>query len=265
MKRRRLFQGVLVTSVITILSGCQIKTVKSNQSVKESEEMTIEKKEINQSTSSQSKEEHSKTKESEMKTFPSGSLLQAVTDIDSAKVQEILQDKSYPIDEMNEKGETPLLIATHQNAVEIAKLLIDRGASINKQDQIFDSPYLYAGAQGKTEILAYMLEKQEPNQQIFNRFGGNALIPAAEKGHIENVKLLLADGRVKIDHQNNYGYTALIEAVALRDGSAVYQQIVKVLLEAGANKTLKDNTGRTAEDYARSLGYTEMLHLLTSN
>lgn len=141
-------------------------------------------------------------------------------------------------------------------------MLIDAGADINLQDQISDSPYLYAGAQGKTEILTYMLEKQVPDQQKVNRFGGNALIPAAEKGHLENVKLLLKDGRVSIDHQNNYGYTALIEAVALKDGSSIYQQIVKVLLEGGADKTLKDNTGRTAEDYARSLGYSELLNIL---
>ena len=97
-----------------------------------------------------------------------------------------------------------------------------------------------------------------------NRFGGNALIPAAEKGHLENVKLLLADDRVNIDHQNNYGYTALFEAVALRDGSAIYQEIVQVLLDNGANKELRDNYGKTAEDYARELGYSQLLTQLTT-
>lgn len=107
------------------------------------------------------------------------------------------------------------MIAVHHNMIDIAKILVDHGANINLQDHIQDSSYLYAGAQGKTEILAYMLENSEPDQSIVNRFGGNALIPAAEKGHLANVKLLLTDGRVDIDHQNHYGYTALIEAVAL--------------------------------------------------
>ena len=109
-----------------------------------------------------------------------------------------------------------------------------------------------------------MLKNGEPDQQIVNRFGGNALMPAAEKGHLENVKLLLADERVNIDHQNNYGYTALIEAVALRDGSAIYQEIVQVLLDNGANKELRDNYGKTAEDYARELGYSQLLTQLTT-
>ncbi|VEE80833.1 ankyrin repeat-containing protein [Enterococcus hirae] len=167
------------------------------------------------------------------------------------------------IDEQNEKGESPLLIAVHHNMIDIAKILIDHGANINLQDHIQDSPYLYAGAQGKTEILAYMLENSEPDQSIVNRFGGNALIPAAEKGHLANVKLLLTDGRVDIDHQNHYGYTALIEAVALRDGSKIYQDIVRELLAHGANKELRDNQGKTAEDYARELGYDQLLSQLT--
>lgn len=197
-----------------------------------------------------------------MPDYPPGSLLQAVSSGQAAEVAAILKDPDYPIDETNELGETPLLIATHQNQVAIAQQLIDAGANINLQDNIQDSPYLYAGAQGKSEILAYMLNRGTPDQNIVNRFGGNALIPAAEKGHLENVKLLLADGRVDIDHQNNYGYTALIEAVALRDGSEVYQAIVAELLRYGADPSLRDNAGKTAADYAAALGYGNILQQL---
>jgi uncharacterized protein len=192
----------------------------------------------------------------------SGELIQAVENNDLEKVREILQDTSYPINETNDKGETPLLIAAHENYIEAAKLLIEAGADINQQDHIQDSAYLYAGAQGKTEILKYMMEHAEPNQAVVNRYGGNALIPAAEKGHLDNVKLLLADGRVDIDHQNNFGYTALIEAVALTDGSVVYQQIVQELLAHNANKELRDDSGRTALDYAKEKGYIKMIELL---
>lgn len=191
--------------------------------------------------------------------YQAGSLLTAVEANDSEKVKTILASADYPINEQNDRGESPLLIATHNNQVEIAKALIKAGADVNLQDHIQDSAYLYAGAQGKTEILTFMLENSQPNQQIYNRFGGNALIPAAEKGHLDNVKLLLEDGAVNIDHQNNYGYTALIEAVALRDGSKIYQDIVKELLVYGADKTLRDNYGKTAEDYAKELGYQAML------
>lgn len=197
-----------------------------------------------------------------MEIFEAGSLIQAVTNNDNELTKRILEDKTYNINEVNQQNESALLIATHNNFVEIAKVLIDHGADVNQQDNIQDSPYLYAGAQGKTEILAYMLKNSQPNQQIYNRFGGNTIIPAAEKGHLDTVKLLLEDGTVDINHQNNYGYTALIEAIALTDGSKVYQDIVAELLKYGADKNLKDNYSKTATDYARELGYGNILKML---
>lgn len=191
-----------------------------------------------------------------------GELLQAVEEKDVQKVKEILARSNATINETNDKKETPLLIATHENDIEIAKLLIDAGADINQQDAIQDSTYLYAGAQGKTEILRYMMEHAKPNQQVRNRFGGNALIPAAEKGHLDNVRLLLTDEQVDIDHQNDSGYTALIEAVALTDGSKVYQEIVQELMDAGVNQNLRDRYGKTALDYAKEQGYRKMIEIL---
>ncbi|MHC5267894.1 ankyrin repeat domain-containing protein [Enterococcus sp. LJL98] len=199
------------------------------------------------------------TKERVSVTYSVEDLIKAVEENQIEEVKEILKQKHELVNEQNAQGETALLFATQQNQVAIAKQLIDAGADINLQDTIQDSPYLYAGAQGRTEILAYMLEKATPDQQIVNRYGGNALIPAAEKGHVANVKLLLADGRVAIDHQNNFGYTALIEAVALRDGSPIYLEIVQELLKYKADASLRDNSGRTAEDYAKELGYMDIL------
>lgn len=198
-------------------------------------------------------------------TFKTGTLITAVEKNDLTTVKTVLKDNDYLIDETNSKQETPLLIATHKNYIDIAKVLIDAGADVNKQDAIQDSPYLYAGAQGKTEILTYMIEKSNPNQKIYNRFGGNALIPAAEKGHLDNVKILLNDKKVAIDHQNNFDYTALIEAVALTDGSKVYQDIVKELLAHHANTELRDASGKTALDYAIEKNYQEIASLLKNH
>lgn len=197
--------------------------------------------------------------------FESGALILAVQNNDLTTVKMILKDHDYPIDETNSRQETPLLIATHENYIEVAKALVDAGADVNKQDALQDSPYLYAGAQGKTEILTYMIEHTNPNQKIYNRFGGNALIPAAEKGHLDNVKILLKDGQVNIDHQNNFDYTALIEAVALTDGSKVYQDIVKELLAYHANTDLRDASGKTALDYALELDHQEIASLLKNH
>ncbi len=165
-------------------------------------------------------------------------------------------------DHVNENNESDLLAAVHNNDVNEALRLINLGANVNLQDKIQDSPYLYAGAQGRTEILEYMLKYADIDFSVVNRFGGNTLIPAAEKGHVDNVKLLVADDRIDLDFQNNFGYTALIEAVALTDGSEVFVEIVKILVDSGADTSIHDNYGKTALDYAISLGYTEIESLL---
>ena len=244
---------VLVLSLGLFLTGCEKAPSKIKDETKESSVTQV-------SSTSETSTQKEETKE--MEVFEAGSLIQAVMNNDIEFTKRILEDKTYNINEVNQQNESALLIAAHNNFVEIAKVLIDHGADVNQQDNIQDSLYLYAGAQGKTEILAYMLKNSQPNQQIYNRFGGNTIIPAAEKGHLDTVKLLLEDGTVDINHQNNYGYTALIEAIALTDGSKVYQDIVAELLKYGADKNLKDNYGKTATDYARELGYGNILKML---
>ena len=44
-----------------------------------------------------------------------------------------------------------------------------------------------------------------------NRFGGTALIPASEHGHAATVRILI-DAGVPMDHANELGWTALLEA-----------------------------------------------------
>lgn len=246
---------LLLFGTTLLLASCSSNKTNKISSTTETTESISEIKEPIETT------EYSQ-KEIKIMSFEKGSLIKAVENNDKHLVNQILQTKDYDINEVNDKKESPLLIATHNNQVEIAKSLVDNGADINQQDAIQDSPYLYAGAQGKTEILAYMMEESTPNQKVVNRYGGNALIPAAEKGHLDNVKFLLTDKSVDINHQNDFGYTALIEAIALRDGSEVYQEIVSELLKNGADMTLKDSTGRNAEDYARELGYGNMLKML---
>ncbi len=63
-----------------------------------------------------------------------------------------------------------------------------------------DSAYLYAGARGLDEILAMTLA-HGADLRSTNRYGGTALIPAAERGHVATVRTLLRAG-VAVDHVN---------------------------------------------------------------
>jgi uncharacterized protein len=160
------------------------------------------------------------------------------------------------------RGRTALLAATQRNQIEVARFLIQEGADVNARDFIQDSPFLYAGAEGRTEILKLMLAA-DADLKSTNRYGGTALIPAAHHGHVEAVKLLLATAIDK-DHVNNLGWTALLEAVILGDGGPAHTEIVRLLVEAGANVNIADRDGVTPLAHARRSKYGRMVDILTA-
>jgi ankyrin repeat protein len=158
------------------------------------------------------------------------------------------------------RGRTALLAATHANQVAAARALIAAGADVNAKDDIGDSPYLYAGAEGRTEILTMTLGAGADLNSV-NRYGGTALIPAAHHGHPQAVRILLGTAIDK-DHVNKLGWTALLEAVILGDGGSTHTEIVRLLVEAGANVNLADRDGVTPLAHAKRRGFREMAGIL---
>ena len=187
-------------------------------------------------------------------------LIQAAERGDAALVQQLLRDGA-DLNGRDGRGRTPIMAATHANKPAIVKLLIQAGADINLQDEIKDNPFLYAGAEGRLEVLKLLIDARA-DTRITNRFGGTALIPAAERGHVEVVQELLSRTNVKIDHVNNLGWTALLEAVILGDGGPRRTEVVRLLIAAGANVNIPDGRGVTPLSHARQRGYTQMIGLL---
>lgn len=178
---------------------------------------------------------------------------------DAASVKALLAE-GVPVDGRDAARRTPLLLATRGNHIEVARLLIEAGADVNAKDNIRDTPFLYAGAEGRNEILQMILATGRANLADTNRYGGTALIPAAHHGHPETVRMLLGTG-IDIDHVNNLGWTALLEAVILGDGGPVYQEIVGLLVDAGA-LGIPDNDGVTPLEHARRRGFSEIAALI---
>ena len=179
-------------------------------------------------------------------------LIEAVIAGDITAIQAAIASGA-DLEQRDGKGRTALLIATHADHVEAARFLIDAGADVNAKDDIHDTPFLYAGAEGRDEILKAILATGKANLKDTNRFGGTALIPAADHGYPETVAILLATD-IDIDHVNDLGWTALMEAVILGDGGSVQQKIVNLLLDAGA-KDIPDHDGVSTLDHARHRGY----------
>ena len=166
------------------------------------------------------------------------------------------------MDEIRDKDErTELLLATRANAMRAAAALIAAGADVNAKDRIADTPFLYAAAEGRLEILRLILATGRANLADTNRYGGNALIPAAHHGHPEVVRELLKT-TIAIDHVNRLGWTALLETIILSDGGPIHQDILARLIAAGADVNQKDGEGVSPLTHAKQRGYTEMVRML---
>lgn len=178
----------------------------------------------------------------------------------TAAVLELLAAGS-DINAQDARGRTPVLAATHGNHIETVGALIDAGADINIRDNLKDNPFLYAGAAGLLDILRLTIAAGA-DTTITNRFGGTALIPAAERGHVLIVEELLTRTDVDVNHINNLGWTALLEAIILSDGGPRHQQIVRLLIDHGAQVNIADKDGVTPLQHARQRGFTMITHLL---
>jgi ankyrin repeat protein len=141
------------------------------------------------------------------------------------------------------------------------RLLVDAGADLDRQDGMRANALLSTGETGDVAVLREVL-RGEPDLTRTNRYGGTALIPAADRGHVEVVRALL-DTEIDVDHVNNLGWTALLEAVILGDGGPRHQEIVELLVAAGADRSIADPDGVTALEHARRGGYDEMLRTLS--
>jgi len=140
------------------------------------------------------------------------------------------------------------------------RLLAEAGANINAlENQAYDVVTIAAVA-NDLPMLDIVLELGASSGNITSPYEGTALIAAAHLGHYEVVKRLI-EAEAPLDHINNLHWTALIESVVLGSGGPEHIETARLLLTAGADKTIADKNGVTPLQHAVSRGYKEMVKL----
>jgi len=165
------------------------------------------------------------------------------------------------LDARDPAGRTPLMVATRARQTDAVRVLLEAEADVDLRDDQLDNPFLYAGAEGLLDILR-LANEAGADPAITNRYGGVALIPASERGHVETVRYLLDETDVDVDHVNKLGWTALLEAILLSDGGPRHQTIVRLLIDAGADVDLADKDGVKPLSHARARGQRETVTIL---
>lgn len=170
-------------------------------------------------------------------------------------------DAGAELERRDTAGRTALLLAVTGDHVAVARELVARGADPDAVDDRHDTPWLVTGVTGSV-AMAEVLLAAEPDLTIRNRFGGISIIPASERGHVDYVRWVTEHTDIDVNHVNGLGWTALLEAVILGDGGPRHQEVARILLAAGVDRTIPDASGVTALQHAERLGYAKIAALL---
>jgi hypothetical protein len=164
------------------------------------------------------------------------------------------------IETRDRRRRSPLLLAVTEDRLAVARLLVHLGADPDAVDDQQDTPWLVTGVTGNVRMLEVLLPA-DPDLSITNRYGGLSVIPASERGHVDYVRRVVRTP-IDLDHVNDLGWTALLEAVILGDGGPRNQEVVRILVEAGADTSIPDGDGVTALQHAQKRGFEEIAAVL---
>jgi len=159
------------------------------------------------------------------------------------------------------QGRGPIHIAAFASHDDVLCALAKAGADMNAlEGQSYDVVTIAAVA-NDAALMSLAIELGNDPGLITSPYEGTALIAAAHLGHHEIVRRLIAAG-APLDHVNNLGWTALIEAVILGDGGPDHQATVSALIAAGADRSIADREGVIPLEHARIRGYDEIARLI---
>lgn len=177
-------------------------------------------------------------------------------------VVELFLAKGAPIDARALSGATALYLAAESERPATVALLLAKGADPNLPGRSGVTPLAAAAFQGNDRIVEQLLSRHaDPN--ILDATGKAAMTYAVGRGFAEVVRRLL-DAGVDANRRYGNGLTALMWAAGHEDGVGfrAAQNVIDQLLNARGEIDAADERGRTALMIAAELGHAEVVAML---
>ena len=164
-------------------------------------------------------------------------------------LRRLLVKRGARVNAANDRGGTPLMYSATVGDLEAVEFLLARGALVNARATNGWTALTLAAARGFDQVATVLLAHgADPN--VRDIYGWTPLMRAVEHERLAVVQVLLGLDRVNLDVQNENGHTALHHAAL--DGLT---DIARMLVERGADVTLRDHAGRTAMALAIASGH----------
>ena len=171
----------------------------------------------------------------------------------------LLLDKGANPNSSDESGRTPLMIAAQNGWQDTTEQLIAKGADVNAKDKARHPQTVvdYAVLSGQQNLVKLLLDKGA-NPPPPDEEGHTLLMTAAQHGWKTVAQELVAKGAdVNAKHTTRRGQTVLDYAVL-----SSQPDIVRLLLDKGANPPSPDEQGRTLLMLAAQKGWRDVAETL---
>lgn len=174
--------------------------------------------------------------------------LTAVREGVEEEVARLLDADPTLLERVDENRDRPLTRAAERGELGIVRLLLERGANINATGCWQQTALHWAAEGGHEEMVAFLLS-QGAQTSGSNDFGLTPLLWACLRGHLGVLRLLLQhNGGQGLEERDVRGLTGL--QLAVRSGEP---DVVRFLLLAGADPSVRDNQGRTPRAVAEMM------------
>jgi hypothetical protein len=166
---------------------------------------------------------------------------------DVGEVERLVGQDSGLLDAADQYGRTPLMLASQGGHVGVVRWLMDEGSRVDERNEKGDTALILACFVGRPSVVRLLVERGA-DLAIATPRGLTPLMIASHRGHLEAVRVLLhhPSARATVDHRYVDGRTALWQACFIGQG-----EVVRALLESGADPTIADNEGTTPMGVAK--------------
>lgn len=163
---------------------------------------------------------------------------------------------------------TPLIKATQGGHLDAARVLLEAKADPDIRGFAGKTALYWAVERGYGDVVALLLEhKADPN--IKTDAGLTPLLEASKNGRVGIVKSLIASGAAVDAREGDDVLPGMLDTSGAAAMTALmfaavggHEDVVRALLDAGADVTIRNNNGQTALEEAQKSGHTDIVGLL---